>query len=80
MMMYATAYLDCLSCLLVDSYAVVAQAYGCIDAQVRGSPDEAIHGPLGEVCNGGDAFEGDWSAKAPTCNACDLQSMSCSGA
>ena len=72
MTMYATAYLDCLRCLLVDSYAVVAQAYGCMDAQVWGSPDEAIHGPLREACNGGDAFEGDWSAKAPACNACDL--------
>lgn len=77
-MMYATAYLCCLSCPLEDSYAIVAQAYGCMDAQAWVLPDEAIHGPLRGACNGGDAFEGDWSAKAPACNACNLHTMSCS--
>ena len=62
--------------LLVDSYAVVAQADGCKGLAVAALPDQAVHGPFWECCQVCDGLQVERRITACACNSCHLQATS----
>ena len=68
-----SAHLKRARSLLVNSYAITAQANGCKRTAIAVLPDQAIHDPLREGSKVQDTLEVDRSTIACACDGCHLQ-------